>query len=263
MDPIIRRQSVRPLPAVVTLNRMKIALIIPALNEEQSLPEVLALIPPGAVDEIVVVDNGSTDRTATVARRAGARVVAESRKGYGAACWAGFNATSADILVFMDADGSFLAHEIPRLTEPIRSEKANLVLGSRTLLADDAKAVPLHARFGNKVVAGVIGFACGIRITDLGPFRAVTRRTLESLQMQERTYGWPCEMIVKASRLGYRIREVPVSYRPRTGGESKVSGTLLGSIKAAFAICRVTARWAFRSPSQNRSTTNSGLHGGV
>lgn len=227
---------------------MKIALIIPALNEEQSLPEVLALIPPGAVDEIVVVDNGSTDRTATVAHHAGVRVVAELRKGYGAACWRGFNATSADILVFMDADGSFLAREIPQLTEPIHSGKADLVLGSRTLRDDDAEAIPLHARLGNKVVAGVIAFACGIRITDLGPFRAITRGTLERLQMQERTYGWPCEMIVKAGRLGCRIREVPVSYRPRTGGQSKVSGTLLGSFQAALAMFRVTLRWLLWFP---------------
>lgn len=221
---------------------MRIALIIPALNEEQSLPEVLALVPPGAVDEIVVVDNGSTDHTATVARRAGAQVVIEPRKGYGAACWAGFNATGAEILVFMDADGSFLAPEIPQLTGPIASGKADLVLGSRILRADDAKAIPLHARLGNRLIAYAISVASGIHITDLGPFRAVTRKTLENSRMLERTYGWPCEMILKASRLRYRVLEVPVSYRPRTGGQSKVSGTLMGSIKAALAILRVTLR---------------------
>jgi len=221
---------------------MSIALIIPALNEEQSLPLVLQLVSPDAVDEIIVVDNGSTDRTASVARRAGARVVIEPRRGYGAACWAGFNATRADILVFMDADGSFSASEIPRLTGPIASGQADLVLGSRTLRSDDAGAIPLHARLGNRVIADAISWTSGIRITDLGPFRAVSRKALENSCMRERTYGWPCEMILKASKLGYPIIEVPVSYRPRTGGRSKVSGTLMGSIKAALAILRVTLR---------------------
>ncbi len=116
------------------------------------------------------------------------------------------------------------------------------MLGSRTLKADDAKAVPFHARLGNRLIAYTISLAFGIRITDLGPFRAVTRKALEDSRMQERTYGWPCEMILKASKLGCRVVEVPVSYRPRTGGQSKVSGTLLGSIKAAVAIFRITLR---------------------
>lgn len=224
---------------------MSVALIIPSLNEEESLPQVLRQVPPGAVDEIIVVDNGSTDHTSAVARQSGARVVSEPRRGYGAACRAGFQATTADVVVFMDADGSFLPHEISKLVEPIFSREADLVLGSRTLRADDAKAVPLHARLGNRVIAYAIGWASGIRITDLGPFRAVKRNTLENLQMQERTYGWPCEMILKASKLRYRILEVPVSYRPRTGGQSKVSGTLMGSVKAALAISRVTLRALF------------------
>lgn len=227
---------------------MTVALIIPALNEEQSLPEVLASVPPGVVDEIIVVDNGSTDRTAVAARRGGARVVAEARKGYGAACWTGFRAAAGDILVFMDGDGSFSPREIPRLIDPIAGGKADLVLGSRTLQAENARAIPFHARLGNRVVASIIGFASAIRLTDLGPFRAIARKTLENLGMQERTYGWPCEMILKASKLGYRVLEIPVSYRPRTGGTSKVSGTLVGSIRAASAMCRVTARWALWSP---------------
>ncbi len=221
---------------------MSVALIIPALNEEESLPQVLRQVPPGAVDEIIVVDNGSRDQTATVARRAGAQVIVEPRKGYGAACWAGFQATAADVLVFMDADGSFVPHEISNLVEPIASGNVELVLGSRTLRTGDAKAIPFHARLGNRLIAYAISWASGIRITDLGPFRAITRRALENSRMEERTYGWPCEMILKASRLGYPIIEVPVSYRPRTGGESKVSGTLMGSIKAALAILRVTLR---------------------
>lgn len=227
---------------------MKTALIIPALNEEESLPEVLRLVPPDAVDEIIVVDNGSTDETQGVARHAGARVILEPRRGYGAACWAGFNATSAEILVFMDGDGSFLASEIPRLTEPIARGRADLVLGSRILRAGDAGAIPLHARLGNRLIAYVISLASGICITDIGPFRAVTRTTLKNLRLQERTYGWPCEMILKAGKLGYRIVELPVSYRPRTGGQSKVSGTLKGSIKAALAILRVTLRLLLGSP---------------
>lgn len=233
---------------------MRVALIIPALNEEQSLPGVLASVASDVVNEIIVVDNGSTDGTAFIARRAGAQVVTEARKGYGAACWAGFNAASdADIMVFIDGDGSFLPAEIPRLTEPIKNGKADLVLGSRTLGAKDARAIPLHARLGNRFVASIIGFASGTRLSDLGPFRAISRTALENLQMQERTYGWPCEMITKAGKLGYRVLEVPVSYRPRTGGKSKVSGTPIGSIKAAFAMLRVTARWSLWPPHGRRA----------
>ena len=233
---------------------MKISLIIPALNEEEPLPDVLASVPPGAVDEIIVVDNGSTDGTAAVARRAGARVVTEPRKGYGAACWSGFKASEgAGTLVFMDGDGSFRPGEIPRLTEPITSGTADLVLGSRILGAEDARAIPLHARLGNRIVAFIIGLISAIRITDLGPFRAISRRALENLNMQERTYGWPCEMIIKAGKLGHRVVEVPVTYRPRTGGKSKVSGTITGSIRAAIAILRVTFRWSFWSPNRKIS----------
>lgn len=229
---------------------MKITLIIPALNEEESLPDVLASVPATAVDEIIVVDNGSIDGTAAVARRAGARVVIEPRKGYGAACWSGFKASGETvILVFMDGDGSFQPGEIPRLTEPITNGIADLVLGSRILGAEGARAIPLHARVGNRLVALIIGRISAIRITDLGPFRAISRRALENLNMQERTYGWPCEMIIKAGMLGYRVVEVPVTYRPRTSGRSKVSGTIKGSISAAIAMLRVTVRWSFWSPS--------------
>lgn len=230
---------------------MKISLIIPVLNEEESLPAVLGSIPCDAVDEIIVVDNGSTDGTAAVARRAGARVVTEPRKGYGAACWSGFKASEgAGILVFMDGDGSFQPGEIPRLTTPITSGTADLVLGSRTLGAEAAEAVPFHARVGNRLVACIIGLISAIRISDLGPFRAISRKALENLNMQERTYGWPCEMIIKAGKLEYRVLEVPVTYRPRTGGKSKVSGTIAGSIRAAIAMLRVTVRWSFWSPNR-------------
>lgn len=228
---------------------MRVSLVIPALNEEDSLPGVLASVPRDAVNDIIVVDNGSSDKTAAVARRAGVRVVVETRKGYGAACWAGFQAADdADILVFMDGDGSFSPDEIPELIAPLTRGEADLVLGARNLRAEDARAIPLHARLGNRFIAGIIGLASSIRTTDLGPFRAIRCKALQELRLQERTYGWPCEMIIKAGKLGYRVLEVPVSYRPRIAGKSKVSGTLLGSIGACLSMLKVVARWSFSTP---------------
>jgi glycosyltransferase involved in cell wall biosynthesis len=230
---------------------MKVSLIVPALNEEESLSGVLAQVPRKAVADIVVVDNGSSDRTATVARQAGARVVRENARGYGAACWTGFRATDAEILVFMDGDGSFSPADIPKLTEPIIQGDADLVLGSRTLRAEDARAIPMHARWGNRFIAGIIGLASQVRTSDLGPFRAIRREALARLHMKERTYGWPSEMIIKAGKLGCRVLEVPVSYRPRTGGKSKVSGNFLGSLKASYSMLKTVARWSLWDPNRN------------
>ena len=220
---------------------MKIAVIIPALNEEESLPYVLPELPWSILDRVIVVDNGSTDRTAVVAAAGGALVVHEPQRGYGAACFAGIRAAQeADIFVFLDADGSFDAGEIPLLVAPIERGEAELVLGSRLRGERESGAMPLHAVFGNWLVARVIHHLAKIPLTDLGPFRAIRRQTLERLQMQERTYGWPSEMIVKAARLGIPIREIPVSYRKRRGGHSKVSGTWRGTFGAAYRILRVT-----------------------
>jgi len=230
---------------------VKVSLIIPALNEEKSLPGLLAAVPPTAVNEIIVVDNGSSDRTVAVAHQAGARVINENTRGYGAACWAGFKGTDAEILVFMDGDGSFSPAEISRLTTPIIQGDADLVLGSRTLRREDAQVIPLHARLGNQLITGIIGLTSHIWTTDLGPFRAIRRETLERLRMEERTYGWPTEMIIKTAKLGYRLLEVSVCYRPRTGGKSKVSGNFLGSLKASYAMLKVVARWSLWSPNQN------------
>jgi len=227
---------------------MKVSLIIPALNEEASLPGVLAKVPRESVTEIVVVDNGSSDGTADVARQGGARVVREETRGYGATCWAGFKAADGEIVVFMDGDGSFCPAEIPKLTEPIVLGNADLVLGSRTLEAENARAIPLHARLGNRLIAAIIGIASHHWTSDLGPFRAIRRDTLERLGMKEMTYGWPSEMILKASKLGSRVVEVPVSYRPRTGGKSKVSGNLSGSVRASYCMLKVVARWSFWNP---------------
>ncbi len=233
---------------------MKVSVIIPALNEEESLPGLLAAIPEEAVNEVIVVDNGSTDRTAVVALRCGARVVSENFRGYGAACWAGFRATQGEILVFMDGDESFSPVEIPKLTAPIIHGEADFVLESRTLRAEELPAVPRHARLGNRFVAGLIGLVSHVWPTDLGPFRAVRRETLECLDMKERTYGWPSEMIIKAAKVGCKILEVPVSYRSRTGGRSKVSGNFLGSLKASYCMLKVLARWSLWTPAPSSSS---------
>lgn len=224
---------------------MKISLIIPALNEEESLPHVLAEVPWAMLQQVIVVDNGSVDSTAAVAAAGGALVIREPQRGYGAACYAGVRAAqAAEVLVFLDADGSFDAREIPELLAPIERGDAELVLGSRFLGRREPGAMPLHGLLGNWLVAHAIRWLSKIPLTDLGPFRAITRRTLDRLQLQERTYGWPSEMIVKAAQLGVPICEVPVTYRKRRGGHSKVSGTWRGTFGAAYRMLRVTYKYA-------------------
>jgi glycosyltransferase involved in cell wall biosynthesis len=224
---------------------MQVSVIIPALDEAESLPVVLAELPWNMLHRVIVVDNGSQDRTADVAARGGALVVHEPRRGYGAACMAGVRAAPEDdVLVFLDADGSFDATEIPRLTEPIVRGQAGLVLGSRLAGARQPGSMPLHGVIGNWLVARLIGRLAGIPLTDLGPFRAIAWRTLASLQMEEWTYGWPSEMIVKAARRRIPIREIPVRYRRRHGGRSKVSGSWRGTLGASYRILRVTYKYA-------------------
>jgi glycosyltransferase involved in cell wall biosynthesis len=227
---------------------MKLSVIIPALNEEESLPVVLRELPWSTLHQVIVVDNGSQDRSADVAAAHGAQVVREPQRGYGAACLAGVQAApEADVLIFLDADGSFDATEIPALVGPIARGEVDLALGSRLLGSREPGAMPLHGIVGNWLVARTIGYLADIRLTDLGPFRAIKRQTLERLHLQERTYGWPCEMIIKTARLGVPICEVPVRYRRRRGGQSKVSGTWRGTFWASYRILRVTYTYA-RSP---------------
>jgi glycosyltransferase involved in cell wall biosynthesis len=224
------------------------AVIIPARNEEAPLPGVLAEIPGAIVDQIIVVDNGSTDSTAEVARTAGASVVCEHQAGYGYACAAGIRVAverGAQVLVFLDADGSFDPSQIPDLLAPIEAGQADLVLGSRPAGGMEPGAMPLHARLGNWLVARLMRLLYGLRITDLGPFRAIRADLLVQLAMREMTYGWPTEMMVKAARLGACVVEVPVYYRVRRGGRSKVSGTVRGTILATYFILFVTMRYAF------------------
>jgi len=228
---------------------MRVALIIPALNEEASLVHVLPGIPRDLVDQVIVVDNGSTDRTGEVARAAGARVVREERRGYGYACAAGVAAAgdAADALLFMDGDGSDDAGQIEALIAPLERGEADLVLGSRLLGARDAPGALLpHQRLGNALTTALIHLLYRQRLTDLPPLKGIRRALLDSLHMREMTYGWTVEMIVKCARRKCRIVEVPVTVRPRIAGRSKVSGTVVGTILAAYYLLGTTIHYAWR-----------------
>jgi len=215
----------------------RIALIIPALDEELALATVLDELPRSLFAQVIVVDNGSRDSTAAVARAGGARVVSEPRRGYGRACLAGLAALdgAADIVVFMDADASDVPAEAPALLEPILRGEADLIIGSRRLGRAAPAALAWHQRWGNRLVVGLIRLLFGFRYTDLGPFRAIRRASLAQLAMRDTNFGWTAEMQVKAVRRGLRVREVPVSYRPRLG-QSKISGTVSGSLRAGIKI---------------------------
>jgi glycosyltransferase involved in cell wall biosynthesis len=186
----------------------------------------------------IVVDNGSVDRTAEVAEQAGALVVTERRRGFGSACWAGLQAADADIVCFMDADGSLDAAELPRVVEPVADGRSDLVLGARR---PDRGAWPAHARFANRVLALEVRRRLGLRLTDLGPMRAARRGALLGLGLEDRRSGWPLEMVVLASRAHWRIEEVEVSYAPRVG-RSKVTGTVRGTTQAVRDMRRVLTR---------------------
>ena len=221
---------------------MRTYVIIPALNEADNIADLVRETLAQPVDGVIVVDNGSTDDTAHVAGNAGAHVVTEARRGYGYACAAGAAATDADVLVFLDGDHSSLPSEMGRLLEPLRSGQADLVLGSRVLGQIAVGAMPPHQRLGNMLMSGLMRLLYRVPVTDLGPFRAIAGELLRSLEMREMTFGWPTEMTVKAARRGARIVEVPVSHHSRRAGRSKVSGTVRGSILAAYHILTVVLR---------------------
>jgi glycosyltransferase involved in cell wall biosynthesis len=220
------------------------ALIIPALNEAESIGLLLSETPFHLLKQVIVVDNGSIDGTGELAAEAGAQVVRENRQGYGYACAAGAAAAEAEILVFMDADGSFIPNELHRLLVPFENTEADLVLGSRFLPRIPPGTMPSHQQFGNRLVAWMLNNIYGLHLTDLGPFRALPRELLNSLDMKELTYGWTVEMMVKVARQGKRIVEVPVSYRSRFAGKSKIGGTIRGTILATYRIFSVVFRYA-------------------
>lgn len=219
-----------------------VVVVIPALNEERSLPLVLAELPP--VGAVIVADNGSTDRTAEVARAGGAQVVSAPRRGYGSACLAGIAAAKAhapEVLVILDGDHSDHPAELPLLVDPVLAGDADLVLGDRTRLAEPGSLTPQQV-WGNRLATRLIARKCGHRYADMGPFRAVRFSSLLALDMTDPTWGWNVEMQLKAIQRGLRVQEVAVRYRPRIG-TSKISGTIRGVLRAGVKILWAVERY--------------------
>ena len=202
--------------------------ILPVLDEVAALPAVLDRIPDGF--RPLVVDNGSRDGSGTVARSLGARVVVEPRRGFGAACYAGLTAARSNVVCFMDCDGSLDPRELLGVVAPVSSGAADLCLGARTPTTPGAW--PWHARLANRALAFELRRRCGVRLTDLGPMRAARREALLALGLRDRGFGWPLEMVLRAVAAGWELSETPVSYGPRVGGRSKVSGSVRGTWRA-------------------------------
>jgi len=220
-----------------------VSVIIPTHNEALAIERVLADLPPDLTTEVIVVDSNSNDGTPEIAARMGARVVQEPRRGYGQACLSGLAAAnSPDVVVFLDGDYSDRPSELPILLAPIIDGRADITLGSRLRCAG---ALPWHQVFGNRLAAGLIRFLYRVEISDLGPFRAARADVLRALALEETTYGWAVEMILKGALAGFRVVEVPVSYHPRIG-KSKISGTLKGTVGAAWFILSLIVRYYFR-----------------
>jgi glycosyltransferase involved in cell wall biosynthesis len=236
-------------PARGDTSRPRIGAVIPALNEARSIAWVVErLRGQEALDTIVVVDNGSTDGTGDIARRAGANVVREERRGYGYACKAGVLASrDTDVTVLLDGDAADDPDDLPNLLEPLLDGETDLVVGSRALGSREPGSMTLQQVLGNRLAAWLVHNIYGVRVSDLGPFRTIRRSDLLALEMQEMTYGWSVEMMVKAARAGYRYREVPVNYHRRIG-VSKVGGTLCGSLKAGWCIISTTLRYSRWTP---------------
>ena len=225
---------------------MRVSVVIPTRNEAQAIERVLADLPSDLTTEVIVVDSNSHDGTPEIAARMGARVVQEPRRGYGRACLTGLAAAnSPDVVVFLDGDYSDRPSELPLLLAPITEGHADITLGSRLQGRRSVGALPWHQAFGNRLAAGLINVLYGLKISDLGPFRAARADVLRALALEETTYGWAVEMILKGSLAGFRVVEVPVSYHPRIG-KSKISGTLKGTVGAAWFILSLIVRYYFR-----------------
>jgi glycosyltransferase involved in cell wall biosynthesis len=225
---------------------VRVSVIIPTYNEAQAIGRVLADLPRGVATEVIVVDSNSTDGTPEIAAKMGARVFQEPRRGYGRACLTGLaNANCPDVVVFLDGDYSDRPSELPILLAPIIEDRADIAIGSRLGTNRNSGALPWHQSFGNRLAAGLIRVLYGVKISDLGPFRAVRANVLRALGLEEATYGWAVEIILKGAVAGFRIVEVPVSYHPRIG-KSKISGTIKGTLGAAWFILSRIVRYYFQ-----------------
>jgi glycosyltransferase involved in cell wall biosynthesis len=231
---------------VVIGHLVRVSVIIPTHNEAQAIERVLADLPSDLTTEVIVVDSNSTDGTPEIAERMGARVINEPCRGYGRACLTGLAAAnSPDVVVFLDGDYSDRPSELPILLAPITEGQADITLGSRLQDRRVDGALPWHQVFGNRLAARMIRLLYGLQITDLGPFRAGRADVVRALVLEETTYGWAVEMILKGVLAGFRVVEVPVSYHPRIG-KSKISGTLKGTIGAAWFILSLIVRYYFQ-----------------
>jgi glycosyltransferase involved in cell wall biosynthesis len=225
---------------------VRVSVIIPTHNEAPAIGRVLADLPATLVTEVIVVDSNSTDGTQDLAQSMGARVIQEPRRGYGRACLTGLgNTENPDVVVFLDGDYSDRPSELPIILAPIIDGRADITLGSRLSGKSNAVALPWHQSFGNRLAAGLIRLLYGVKISDLGPFRAGRADVLRALALEEATYGWAVEMILKGALAGSRIVEVPVSYYPRIG-KSKISGTVKGTLGASWYILSRIVRYCFR-----------------
>ncbi len=227
-------------------NHVRVSVVIPTHNEAQSIGRVLADLPADLVTEVLVVDSNSTDGTPEIAAKLGARVLHEPRRGYGRACLTGLGgASKPDIVIFLDGDYSDRPGELPLLLAPIIEGRADITLGSRLGKQSVRGALPWHLAFGNHLAAVLIRMLYKVDISDLGPFRAARADVLRALALEETTYGWAVEIILKGALGGFRIVEVPVSYYPRIG-KSKISGTLRGTVGAGWFILSLIVRYYFR-----------------
>ena len=240
------------------LNRdlVRVSVIIPTRNEREGIARVLADLPADLVSEVIVVDNDSTDGTTEIAAHWGARVIREPRRGYGQACLTGLaNVIAPDIVAFLDADYSDRPAELPNVLRPLLEGRADIVLGSRLADRASARALAWHAALGNRFAAALIRRLYGLKISDLGPFRAARASVLQELSLEEKTYGWAVEMILRGAIGDFRVVEVPLSYHPRIG-KSKISGTVKGTLGAAWFILALIVRYYFQQRSRMRQSAS-------